>query len=136
MTRISHCVHRRSCLLSSIGDTNDGRSPAQRKQEQIMEMASIAGAKNIASLEIHERTKRAMLAENVEDRIFELVDELEILVKKSGGLENLSDETKEEAVEIAKQTKELQIQYDDLVSGRPSSLLSSILDLDGSKSEE
>lgn len=35
----------------------------------------------------------------------------------------MSDEVKEEAVEMAKQTKALQIQYDDLVSGRPYHLL-------------
>lgn len=52
-----------------------------------------------------------------------MVDDLDELVKKNGGLENLSDEVKEEAVEMAKQTKALQVQYDDLVTGKPSSLL-------------
>ena len=111
---------------SSFGD-NEGQSPALKKQEKIMEMSSIAGADAIRKLDLQERTKRAMLAEAVEDRIFELVDDLEDLVRKSGGLENLTDETKEEAVEMAKQTKALQIQYDDLVNGRPSPLL----DLEG-----
>ena len=64
-----------------------------------------------------------MLAEAVEDRIFDLVEELEILVKKNGGIENLSGDIKEEAVAMAEQTKALQIQYDDLVNGRPSQLL-------------
>ena len=64
-----------------------------------------------------------MLAEAVEDRIFELVDQLEELVKKNDGLDNLSDEIREEAVLMAKQTKALQVQYDDLVAGRPSNLL-------------
>ena len=98
-----------------------------------------------------------MLAESVEDRIFELVDELDELVKKHGGLENLPDDIREESgkqnedtrravsyhviswytyiishstsnstqsiVEMAKQTRALQIQYDDLVNGRPSVLL-------------
>ena len=56
-----------------------------------------------------------MLAEAVEDRIFDLVEELEILVKKNGGIENLSGDIKEEAVAMAEQTKALQIQYDDLL---------------------
>ena len=86
-----------------------------------MEMASLAGAAEIAKLDIHERTKRAMLAESVEDRIFELVDELEQMVEKNNGV--LEGEVKEEAVELAKQTKALQLQYDDLVNGRPSELL-------------
>jgi len=108
-------------LLSSFED--NGQSPAQKKQEQIMEMSAINGADEIRKLGVAERTKRAMLAEAVEDRIFELVDELEELVGKNNGLENLSDEVREEAVELAKQTKALQIQYDDLVNGRPSQLL-------------
>ena len=66
---------------------------------------------------------QAMLAEAVEDRIFELVDQLDELVKRNDGLDNLSDEIREEAVLMAKQTKDLQVQYDDLVAGRPSNIL-------------
>ena len=80
-------------------------------------------AEEIREMDIHERTKRAMLAEALEDRIFEIVDELEVLTKANGGLENLSDEVRNEAVELAKQVKASQKQYDDLVNGRPSSLL-------------
>ena len=86
-----------------------------------MEMASIAGAEEIAKLDINERTKRAMIAEQVEDRIFEIVEELELLVEKNNGI--LEGEVKEEAQQLALQTKSLQMQYDDLVNGRPSSLL-------------
>ncbi|KAL7535044.1 hypothetical protein ACHAXR_006231 [Thalassiosira sp. AJA248-18] len=109
-------------LMSSL-ENNGGQSPAQKKQEQMMEMSSIAGAEEIRKLDIDERTKRAMLAEAVEDRIFDLVDELEQLVLQNGGLEDLSGEVKEEAVEMAKQTKALQVQYNDLVNGKPSQLL-------------
>lgn len=63
------------------------------------------------------------LHSQLSDRIFDLADELEQLVKENGGVENLSDDVKEEAVALAKQTKSLQIQYDDLVNGRPSQLL-------------
>mmetsp|Transcript_14758 Transcript_14758/g.22772 ORF Transcript_14758/g.22772 Transcript_14758/m.22772 type:complete len:153 (-) Transcript_14758:576-1034(-) len=108
-------------LLSSMPEEAGQQSPAKKNQENIMEMASLAGAEKIAKLDIQERTKRAMLAESVEDRIFELVDELEGLVKENNGI--LEGDAREEAVELAKQTKALQIQYDDLVNGRPSSLL-------------
>lgn len=114
--------HGRSLMMSSIGN-NEGLNPAQKKQEQKLEMSSISGAEEIKKIDIEERTKRAMLAEAVEDRIFDLVDELDLLVRKSGGLENLTDEARDEAVEMAKQTKALQIQYDDLVNGRPSQML-------------
>lgn len=110
--------------VSSItGEEDDQQSPstAKKNQEKIMEMASIAGAEEIAKLDIQERTKRAMIAEKVEDRIFELVDELEQMVERNNGV--LEGDDKEEAVELAKQTKALQEQYDDLVNGRPSLLL-------------
>jgi len=107
--------------LSSVPEEAGQQSPAKKNQENIMEMASIAGAEEIAKLDIQERTKRAMLAESVEDRIFELVDELEQIVEKNNGV--LEGDAREEAVELAKQTKALQTQYDDLVNGRPSSLL-------------
>lgn len=111
--------------MSSLNNNSEGEghSPAQKKQEQRMEMASSAGAQAIRKIDIQERTKRAMLAEAVEDRIFELVDELDLLVKRNGGIENLSDDVREEAVELAKQTQALQVQYDDLVNGKPSQLL-------------
>lgn len=120
-----------------------------------METASAEGAANIRKLDVHERTKRAMLAEKVEgrsqnykckgrhafqshvsqqttrpppvptysDRIFEYTEQLEQLIETNNGIENLSREAKSEAQEIAKQTRALQIQYDDLVNGRPSLLL-------------
>jgi hypothetical protein len=108
-------------MMPSTPGEEGQQSPAKKTQENIMEMASLQGAEEIAKLDIDERTKRAMLAEQVEDRIFELVDELEQMVQKNNGV--LEGDVKEEAVELAKQTKALQNQYEDLVNGRPSSLL-------------
>ena len=114
-----------SCgLKSSSTNNNEGQlSSVQKGQEKKLEMSSIKGADEIRQIDIQERTKRAMLAEAAEDRIFELVDELDLLVKRNGGIDNLSDDARAEAVELAKQTNALQIQYDDLVSGKPSQLL-------------
>lgn len=95
-----------------------------------MEMASLAGAKAISKLSLSERTKRAMIAEAVENRIYELTDEIEQIVVKNDG--DLVGDIKEEAVELAKQTKALQAQYDDIVNGRPSYLL----DLDDNEDDE
>jgi len=117
-TKPRHCQR----LLSS-SENNGDVSSAQREQERIMETASAEGAANIRKLDVHERTKRAMLAEKVEDRIFEYTEQLEQLIETNNGIENLSREAKSEAQEIAKQTRALQIQYDDLVNGRPSLLL-------------
>lgn len=109
-----------SAMSSTSGEEGSQQSP-QKNLENIMETASLSGAEEVAKLDIQERTKRAMLAEQVEDRIFELVEEVEEMVKHNNGV--LEGDAKEEAVELAKQTKALQIQYDDLVNGRPSSLL-------------
>lgn len=115
-------------IMSSLDDNNNNnsegqQSPAQKQQQKRMEKSSIAGAEAIRKIDIEERTKRAMLAEAVEDRIFDLADDLDLLVKRNGGVENLSEDVREEAVELAKQTKALQVQYDDLVNGGPSQLL-------------
>ena len=90
-----------------------------------MERSSRAGAEAIAKLNAQERAKRAMLAEAVENRIFELVDELELLIKRTGveSFGEFPDNVRDRALEMATRTKELQNQYDDLVSGRPSQLL-------------
>ena len=119
------------CNYMASGDTEGG---LRKGQEMKMEMASIAGAKAIAKLTINERTKRAMLAEAVEDRIFELTEEIEQIVIKNDGI--LEGDDKEEAVRLAKQTKSLQSQYDDLVNGRPSYLLDMEVDDDGEEEED
>ena len=73
--------------------------------------------------DIPERAKRAMLAEAVEDRIFELSEKLEELFDAEG---RLPEANRDKAVEIAQQTKSMQLQYDELVSGGPSSILNSL----------
>ena len=59
------CNHGLKSALSD-GDGDGQLSPAQKKQENLMERAGIAGADEIRKLDINERTKRAMLAEAVE----------------------------------------------------------------------
>lgn len=104
-------------------------------QEEVLEQLSLDGAERIAKMDIPERTKRAMLAEQVEDRIFELMDVLDKLVENGEGSgELVKEENREKAVDVAREVKSLQKQYDDLVSGRPSSMLSSLESIMG-KSE-
>jgi hypothetical protein len=100
--------------------STEGPSRKQR-QELDMEELSEIGAPKIASLDIPERAKRAMLAEAIEDRIFDLTDELELVLAKEDTVPN-----RELIVELAQQTKLLQIQYQDLVTGKSSTLLQSI----------
>eukprot|EP00980_Cylindrotheca_fusiformis_P002119 scaffold473_cov132-Cylindrotheca_fusiformis.AAC.24 len=84
---------------------------------------SIKGAKAIARMEITERAKRAMLAEAVEDQIFDLTERLEGFVDEDG---KIKEESREKAVDIAKATKSLQSQYNDIVSGQQSSILDAL----------
>ena len=96
-------------------------------QEEVLEKLSLSGAERIAAMGIPERAKRAMLAEQVEDRIFELTDVLEKLVQDGAGSgELVKKSNREKAVQVARETKALQKQYEDLVSGRPSSMLQSL----------
>ena len=101
----------------------EGDSSTHRKQQELMmEEMSRIGAQKIASLGIPERAKRAMLAEAVEDRIFDLTDQLEQLIEDN----TIPEENRPQAVQLAQQTKVLQIQYQELVSGKSSSILDSL----------
>ena len=120
---------RMSCLYgsSSVDPTEENNgdgpnNPIRRTQETIMEQLSLAGADKIAKMDVSERAKRAMLAEAIEDRIFDLTDVLESLFDEHG---YLPERNREKSVQIARQTKALQIQYEELVSGNPSTVLNS-----------
>lgn len=115
--------HHNHIVMQSYLSNNEGKSASQKERERVLEMSSLAGAQAIAKLDLEERTKRAMLAEIIEDRIFELVDELELFVAKNNGLVDAPDNIRMRATEMARETKSLQVQYDDLVNGRPSLLL-------------
>jgi hypothetical protein len=106
-------------LTVSQGGFGDG----QRKQEKYMEAMSLQGAEEIAKMNISERASRALLAEAMEDRIFQLQDDLEEL---SGGQVPVDESVKAQCVDIAKDIRRFQIQYNDLVSGAPSELLDSM----------
>jgi hypothetical protein len=124
--------------FQSLGrdDADDLSSPevpsdAQRQNAMMLEEMSLKGAARIAKMTIPERAKRALLAEAAEDRIFELSEVLEGFVDENG---MVREENREKAVEFAKETKRLQIQYNDLVSGNPSTVLQA-LDTLGSRKD-
>lgn len=82
---------------------------------------ALQGADRVKAMNIPERAKRAMLTEALEDQIFELTEQLEGFVDEEGKITD-----REKAVEIASTTKSLQIQYNDLVSGKPSAILDAL----------
>lgn len=91
-----------------------------------MEGASAKGADKVREMSIEERTKRAMLAEAVEDRIFSMYDDLEVLLKDGVPA---SDEDRDEIQSLAQEIKASQSQYENLVSGEPSTMLGTINEL-------
>ncbi len=82
------------------------------------------GAKEVAAMSIEERTKRAMLAEAVEDRITVLCDDLELLLGENGMPS--SAENRDEVQVLAKEIKSLCSEYKALVKGGSSPMLKSI----------
>jgi len=99
----------------------EGLSPRQQ-QERRMEELSQVGSDKINSLDISERVKRAMLAEAVEDRISELTEDLESCVDNG----TIPESKREYATELAQQIKVSQTQYQELVSGEPSSVVNAV----------
>lgn len=99
---------------------SNGEYDPKREQELILESMSLKGADVVARMDIPERAKRAMLAEAVEDRIFQLTEMMEELIDEDG---MIAETNREKAVELAQATKSLQGQYQNLVSGKESSIL-------------
>jgi hypothetical protein len=88
----------------------------------------------MSKLSLAERTKRALLAEHVENQIFANLDELERLSNSSVNDRGKSDDegqtTRDEqqgqAKAIISQTRLLRRQYDELVSGKGSTILNAM----------
>lgn len=116
-------IRVREHCLRAASDDNNHKNSAQKKQERILEELSLKGADKIRNLSIPERTKRAMLAEAIEDQIFEITERLEGLFDETN---QLPANNRERAVELARTSKTLQTQYDELVSGRSSSVLNAL----------
>lgn len=99
-------------------------SSQQRKQEKEMESLSYHGTDKISKLSISERTKRAMLAEVLEDTIYKNIDKIDEYYNTNSGLLK-NDNDRKIVDELTKETKTLQKQYQELVCGDSSTLLNS-----------
>lgn len=97
--------------------------------QPFFEETALEGAAAVKAMSIEERTRRAMLAEAVEDRICNHYDDLEKILGQDGILPD-SEEEREEITNIAKQIKVLQNDYKQLVSGERSAYLDGF-DFDG-----
>lgn len=134
-TGLIRTLQRMSPSAGDNGDDslNQQQTDAQQQQRLILEELSLKGAAKIAKMGIPERAKRAMLAEAVEDRIFELTEVMEALIQEDG---TVPEGNRKKAVDLAKQTKKLQEEYKDLVNGSPSSVLIALDSIANGKNDE
>jgi hypothetical protein len=116
-------TQRQSSAESNGSETGNEEEQHPDPVEAFMEDASQKGADKVRDMSIEERTRRAMLAEAMEDRIFTMYDDLEGLLED--GLPK-STEERDEIQSIAKEIKASQSQYEDMVSGQPSEMLGTI----------
>mmetsp|Transcript_3238 Transcript_3238/g.3594 ORF Transcript_3238/g.3594 Transcript_3238/m.3594 type:complete len:176 (-) Transcript_3238:276-803(-) len=104
--------------LNNSAENESERDEVKSSPNIFLEEASLQGAKKIKALSIEERTKRAMLAEAVEDEMTILEDELEELLGEDGM--PLEDDLRDKVESLARQIKGLREQYQLLVSGADS----------------
>ena len=83
--------------------------------ETFFETTALSGAEKIKKISIEERTRRAMVAEAIEDRVSNLYDDFEVTYQKIQDTDDVKD--KEELKNIAKQIKVLQEEYRTVVNG-------------------
>lgn len=139
VAKIRKCYGYGAMRCSGLNQEEDGHCdeieggeascPAQQRlqapPEMVLEELARVGADRIAALSTAERTKRAMLAEAIEDEIFAATETLESLLRnaKDGTLPEIH---RERAVELAAKTKLFQVQHNELVSGTTSSVLNAL----------
>jgi hypothetical protein len=116
---------RPTVLLWDQPNSDNEEEAQDIPQEARLEQLAKMGAARIAKMDIPERAKRAMLAEAIEDSIFQYEIELEELVGESGIIPT-DPELRDQCKDIAMQIKASQDQYETLVSGLPSPLLNTL----------
>lgn len=112
-TALSFPLFRTAALYQESNDSDSNQNQAQHDIEGVLEGISKQGAKKLSNVSLAERTKRALLAEQVEDQIFANIYELERCAAK-------------DAKAIIAQTRILRKQYNELVSGEGSSMLNAM----------
>jgi hypothetical protein len=120
------CLNKEFRLHQTSDDERSSQQQRQRQSDTVevfMEYASQNGADKVRSMSTEERTRRAMLAEAVEDRIYTMYDEMEGLLT-DGVPANEAD--REEIRSLAEEIKASQSRYQGLVAGEPSITLGTI----------
>ena len=131
--------------MSTGGDDDDLKEEIQQKDDDDkkeekkgefnwLEEWAIQGKDAVALMKVQERTQRVMLAQLTEDRIYDITLVLEKLVDEATG--EIADADVPKAKELAMETRNLQKEYKDLVTGAPSSLLDTFSNLDLSSNDK
>jgi hypothetical protein len=141
-TRSSSSVPSGTILPSKTGD--DELQQRQQKEATTdennkgefnwVEEWALEGKEAVALMKTQERTQRVMLAQMTEDRIYEITKVLDTLVDEATG--QIAEADMPKAKELALQTRNLQKEYKDLVTGAPSTMLQTLLDLKLSDDDE
>lgn len=108
-------------IRAEKNNSQNGGDFSKSNQEAFLEESSLMGADKIKNMSIEERTKRVMLAENVEDRMVELIEKLEDLLDENGIPKK--KESKEDIELLIEQIKAARNQYRLLVTGEECSTL-------------
>jgi len=114
------------CAACSNDNSNDKVGSPATDFNWLEEWAR-QGEDAVALMKVQERTQRAMLAQLTEDRIYEITKTLDKYVDETTGA--VSEEHLPAARELALQTRNLQREYRDLVTGAPSTLLETFSNL-------
>jgi len=116
------------------GATDDDENNGNEQQQKDggggfnwLEEWAIQGKEAVALMQVQERTQRAMLAQLTEDRIYEITQVLDGMVDETTG--GISEANLPRAKELALETRNLQKEYKDLVTGEPSTLLQTFASL-------
>jgi len=123
-----HGVGRGDSSTILFEKMNEDEKSEPVNNEELFEKLCENGAVDISNMDVAERTKRAMLAELVEDTIFNLEEKLEQMIGKDGKVPE-DEKLRERCVSLARQIKDAQGKYESLVSGAPSDLLNSLVNI-------
>ena len=132
----SNFVSVGTALFSANGDAEDMADDDEEEKGQFnwLEEWALQGRDAVALMKTAERTQRVMLAQMTEDRIYEITKDLDTLVDETTG--QIAEADIPKAKELAIQTRNLQKEYKDLVTGAPSTMLETLANLNLSDGDE
>lgn len=125
---------RRTTIHYMTADGDEEHQTSENGQFNWVEEWAMQGKEAVALMKVQERTQRVMLAQKTEDRIFDITKILDAMVDEVTG--EISEANLPRAKELALETRNLQKEYKDLVTGEPSTLLETFKNLKLSEEDQ